>query len=131
MMPRPLRLRPVWLSIGWLLVLFVVYMSLAPRIPSADITYFDKIGHFLAYFALMSWFGFVYLRGTHLWIGLSLVVFGIALECVQYWTGYRVFSPFDIVANVLGVTAGWLLAATRFAQLLAAMENLLGVQERT
>ncbi len=127
--PRPLKWRPLWLVIGWLLVGLVVYLSLAPQLPQVDIRNFDKVGHFLAYFALMSWFAFIYARNAHLWIGVMLVIMGIALEIGQYLTGYRAFEIADIVVNTLGVMAGMLLARTRFAGLLILFERRLDAPE--
>jgi VanZ family protein len=123
--PRPLKWRPLWLAIGWLLVAVVVALSLTPKLPkvAAGIDHADKIGHFLAYFALMSWFGFIYRPSAHAWIALLLVLLGVALEIVQYFTAYRWFSFADMVANALGVMAGFAFARTRFAGTLVLFER--------
>lgn len=123
--PRSLKWRPLWLAIGWLLVFVVAALSLAPNMPDVGVGFehIDKVGHAAAYFALMCWFGFIYLRGGHGWIALLLVLLGIALEVVQYFAAYRWFSFADMAANALGVTAGLLFARTRFAGTLVLFER--------
>ncbi|PIV89210.1 MAG: VanZ family protein [Hydrogenophilales bacterium CG17_big_fil_post_rev_8_21_14_2_50_63_12] len=97
----------VWLSLGWSLVLGVIYLSLTPNPPSTDAVYFgDKIGHFLAYATLMSWWS--QLDSRHCRIALLFVLMGLALEIAQSFTDYRQGDLFDMAANSLGVGMGWL-----------------------
>ncbi len=92
---------------GWLWAIAIVWLSLTSSPPDPGISYGDKVGHFLAYAALMFWFSVLYRRGGTraaygaLWIGL-----GVALEFAQGATGYRTFDPADMAANTLGVLAG-------------------------
>lgn len=106
--PRPLRRRPLWLAGGWVLVAAVVAVSLWPRLPEIEVGFdhVDKIGHALAYAALMAYFGFIYQRRSHAGIFILLVLLGIALECAQWATGKRTFDPIDMGADVLGLVAG-------------------------
>jgi uncharacterized membrane protein len=124
---RPLRWRPLWLGIGWALVAAVIFISLTPRMPriDADIMHLDKLGHFTAYFVVMSWFGFIYLRNAHLWIAGLLIAMGLGLEIAQHLSGYRAFEWADMAANASGVLAGLLLARSRFAGLLTLFERRL------
>lgn len=101
--PRPLSWRPLWLTIGWAIVVAVIALSLWPRLPRVDVDQFDKIGHFTAYFVMMGWFGFLYLRESHKWIALALVALGVTLEVAQYFSGYRAFELMDIGVNTIGV----------------------------
>ena len=57
-----LKLRLLWLSIGYMLVALVVYLSLTSHPVEVDIEidYLDKIFHTLAYFSLMFWFTQIY-----------------------------------------------------------------------
>ena len=41
---------------------------------------------------------------------LGFVAMGITLEFVQRWLGYRTFEVADMVANTVGVAAGWSIA---------------------
>src|SRR5258708_17000173 len=58
--PVALRVRRFWLLLGWMLVLFVVYLSLTPEPVQVPMEEGDKFGHVFAYAALMSWFANLY-----------------------------------------------------------------------
>lgn len=124
---RPLRWRLPWLIIGWMLVGGVVWVSLTPRLPVPDVplAFLDKAGHFTAYFILMAWYAFLYLRPAHRWIAVALVLLGVALEGAQHISGYRMFEVGDIIADSVGVAFGFLLARTRFERLLQWVEGRL------
>ena len=111
-MPVLLARRKVWLSLGWCLVLAVVYLSLTPKPPSTDmIDGGDKIGHFLAYATLMGWWSQLDTRHGHL--ALRFVLLGLALEIAQSLSGYREGDVFDMAANTVGVGLGWLFGWLR------------------
>lgn len=122
---RQLRWRVLWLVIGWALVGTVVWFSLTPRLPPFGLSFevMDKVVHFIAYFTLMIWFAFLYLRTAHIWIAAALLALGVALEGAQHVSGYRLFEVADIVADAAGVLAGFLLARTPFARLLQFVER--------
>ena len=121
---RELRYIKLWLTIGFLLVGMVCFFTLTPSPPDmGDFPESDKIGHLVAYSAIMLWFGFIYLRGKqYLRVGLAFIVMGIALELIQGMLGYRNFSYLDMGANVCGVMIGWFLARTRLAEALVRFE---------
>ena len=106
-MPVALVRRTLWLSLGWGLVLAVVYLSLTPKPPAIDIVSFgDKIGHFLAYAVLMGWWS--QLDSRHCRLALAFLLMGLALEVAQSFTDYRQGDVFDMAANSAGVGMGWL-----------------------
>lgn len=123
LMRQELHWFKVWLTIGWFMVALVIYLSLTPRPIEIDVTQGDKVGHVIAYLALMLWFAQLYGRGRHLRWGLGFVVLGIALEYVQGWTGYRSFDYFDMAADALGVFIGWCLGGTTMSRLLIGLER--------
>lgn len=102
----PLARRNTWLVLGWGLVLAVVYLSLTPKPPSPDVTQIDKVGHFLAYAALMGWWS--QLDPRHCRLALMFVLMGLALEIAQSFTGTRDADVFDMAANCCGTAVGWL-----------------------
>jgi VanZ family protein len=125
--PQPLRRFKLWLTLGWLLVVAVIYLSLTPHPIEIDIEQGDKLGHILAYLTLMIWFAQLYRRAMHVWWGLGFVALGVALEYVQGWTGYRDFDYFDMAADGIGVAAGWLLGGTPLARTLSGLEEYMKV----
>jgi len=122
---KELRFIKLWLTIGFLLVGLVCFLTLTPSPPDrGDFPESDKIGHFVAYSAMMLWFGFIYLRGKrYIRVGLAFIVMGIVLELIQGMLDYRSFSTLDMGANACGVMIGWLLARTRLADALVYVEE--------
>lgn len=121
---QALRFRRLWLVAGWMLVLLVIYLSLAPTPPPLTKNQGDKLEHMLAYATLMSWFVNLYAE-THprMRIAAGLVVLGVGLEFVQRWSGYRTFEVADMAADAVGVAAGWLSAPPRLPNYLRAIEK--------
>jgi VanZ family protein len=124
---RDLHRFNLWSAIGWMLIATVIYLSLTPHPIEIDIEQGDKLGHALAYFAMMMWFAQLYQRRSHAWWGLGFIALGIALEYLQGWSGYRDFEYLDMVADASGVTAGWLLGGTTAAHWLSRLERRIQV----
>lgn len=124
---RNLAYQPLWLAIGFALIAAVVALSLWPDapMPRMGVSWSDKIGHFSAYFVIMTWFGLTYRRPAHLAIALRLFALGVLIEALQWLTESRYVEANDALANTAGIAAGWLLAATRFAHLLEWGERFL------
>lgn len=122
---KELRFIRLWLTMGFLLVGVVCFLTLTPSPPDmGDFPESDKIGHFIAYSAMMLWFGFIYLRGRrYMRLGLAFILMGIVLELIQGVLDYRSFSTLDMGANACGVMIGWLLARTRLADALVYVEG--------
>jgi VanZ family protein len=89
------------------MVAAIVWLSLTPSPPQVDFEQSDKVGHILAYGALMFWFGQLYAGRTRFGYALGFVGMGIALEFVQGGLGYRSFELVDMAADALGVLLGW------------------------
>ncbi len=101
----------VWFASGLGLVALVVYLSLADiYLPVITSTFGDKINHFIAYGALMGWFGQLYQTiRKRLIIAIILLFLGVVLEFAQGATGYRYLDWVDAVANSFGVLIGLLV----------------------
>lgn len=117
---RHLRL---WQTLGGLLCLLVVYLSLTPTPPDLGVAQGDKLGHLAAYASMMWWFSQLHPRfRSRLAWAAAFVGLGIGLEFVQRATGYRSFELADMAADTLGVLLGWLAAPPRLPNLLAWLD---------
>jgi glycopeptide antibiotics resistance protein len=89
----------------------IVWLSLTPSPPKVDFEASDKVGHVLAYAALMFWFSQIHfstsLRLIHAAIFLLM---GVGLEVLQGMSGLRSYELLDMLANAAGVILGWLAA---------------------
>lgn len=125
---RSFRFSLFWLLIGWVGVGLMVYLSLTSTPIRTTLAYGDKLGHFLAYTLLMSWF--VQLFQRRMWLLLHavlLIAMGATLEFIQESHG-RHFEYADMVANTLGVLFGGLTALTPWRDVLMRLEHrLLGL----
>ncbi len=127
------RLRKLWLSISWLLVALVIYLSLVSGPLPIHAIASDKsthwliygIAHILAYGTLMLWFLQLCPVSRRPIIALGLVALGILLELLQGLTPDRSPGYLDIVANMAGVMLGWLLGKTRLSRALEAVDKTL------
>jgi VanZ family protein len=123
---RPLKLRKLWLSIGWLLLAAIVYVSLTPAPPDPKFEINDKVLHFAMYFVLVGWFAQIFPLGRRLvaYAGLFFAL-GVALEWAQGLGGERTTSILDALANGAGIGAGLILTLTPVASALGSFERLL------
>ncbi len=121
-----LRYHILWLSVGVALIGLVVFMSLWPSPPQTTVKFSDKIGHLLAYFTLMAWFGQIYRtpRARLLWL-VGLCAVGLALELIQGTMPTRSADVADALANAVGAFAGWLLTMGAGGRIIAAAERRL------
>lgn len=127
----PLEHRRLWLALGWVLVLYVIYLSLTSAPVEIPLAEGDKLGHILAYGTLMIWFSSIFEK----WIprtgfAIGLAAMGMALEFIQGWTGFRTFDIADMAANGCGVIAGWVIAPPRTPNFLRRIERLGVLRKR-
>ena len=104
--------RFIWLLTGYALVALVIYLSLTshPVDMGMDFSDEDKLYHFIAYFTLMAWFAYPYHERKHRYkIALAFVLLGILLEYLQGFSAARYFEYGDMLANLLGVAAGFVV----------------------
>ena len=100
----------LWYGIGWFGLAFLFYLSLSPRPPEIPIAQGDKLGHALAYAALMFWWAQLLVSSrARLWLAAGLIVLGVAIEYLQGWSGWRAFDVMDMLADAVGVAFGWIL----------------------
>jgi VanZ family protein len=123
-----LKLRFLWLAIGYALVCLVVFLSLTsnPVDMGMGFPYQDKLSHMLAYFTLMAWFGQIYHhRFQRNMIALIFVIMGFTLEYLQSFDPNRMSETGDLVANVTGVALGFSLALSNAKNALVKIENII------
>jgi len=127
---KHLQYRKVWLSIGWALILAVVYSTLIPSPPDLmdNISFGDKIGHFVSYAVLMLWFCQLYLGIRHrLLLSLAFILMGITLEFLQGIGGIRMYEVADMIANSMGVIIGAILTYIGLGNVLYNIEKKMSV----
>jgi VanZ family protein len=119
---RKLRLHWLWLTLGLLYVLYILYVSLMPSPPT--LVKSDKAAHFLGYLVLMGWFSQIY-SGVKVRILLALlfILLGVCIEFLQGLGGVRMFEFADMVANGFGVLVAWVLSYTPMQRGLAWFER--------
>ena len=99
------------LVLGWGWAAAIVWLSLTPSPPRVDFAASDKLGHLLAYGLLMFWFCQVYAsRKIRIVHAIAFLAMGIGLEVLQGMSGLREYDVLDMLANAIGVAAGWLAA---------------------
>ncbi|MGI9291459.1 MAG: VanZ family protein [Gammaproteobacteria bacterium] len=107
-----LEYRPFWLVSGYLLLIVILVLSLIPLGPVGDIMMWtDKFLHAGCFLFLMIWFCGLFPRSSHLRISVLLMVYGGLIELLQYLTGFRSFELADMVADVVGILFGAMLAS--------------------
>jgi len=104
----PLAHARAWLAASLLLVGGVIYASLATfDLPPAPVAWFDKVEHGLVYAFLAVWFTGLVARRHYTWVVLGLAALGLALEFLQHaMQRGRTGDPWDMVANMIGITIG-------------------------
>jgi VanZ family protein len=110
----PLAHARAWLAGSVLLVAAVIVASLLPGDTGPDVGNLDKLGHFLAYAVLATWFGGVFARSWYWGVAIGLALLGLGLEVLQEFVARnRTGDANDVAANLAGVGAGLALALWR------------------
>ena len=107
-----LRLHWLWLGLGWLQVAVVIALGLAPssELPTSTFQLNDKLVHFIQYFVLMLWFAGMTPVSRYWRIAVALALLGGAIEVLQGFTETRSTEVGDMLANLSGIAAAWLVA---------------------
>ncbi len=128
-----LRLAPWWRLAGWGLIVLAVYLSLGPTSAVEKtwvfpIPYHDKLGHFMAYCALMVWFAGVHRREHDLLVAQYLFLLGLLMELTQGSLAHRSADFGDLLANTAGIVTGLLLSRAGIGRWAHWVERRLGLQ---
>lgn len=108
----PLTHAPAWITASVLLIVAVLYLSLAPIAQPPLPTNFDKVEHAFAYAGLAVWFTGLAAPRRYGLVALALAALGLTIEVLQAAMPFgRQGDPWDMVANVTGIVVGIVLAA--------------------
>jgi len=122
-----LRLAPLWWSVGVVLVLGVIFGSLAPTTAGPTIAG-DKLAHFAGYGVLSFWFAGILERRRYPVLAALMLALGVLIEIAQYAMGLgRAGDWRDVVANSLGIAAALALAYAGLGAWLLRVERRLGL----
>lgn len=107
----PLRYPWAWLIGGLVVMAIILGLALAPmgRV-TASLMFSDKFMHAMAFAALMVWFCGVFRLPFTPLVALGLLAFGGAIELFQGMLPYRAAEVGDLLADGVGIAAGWVLA---------------------
>ena len=95
--------------VGWFLALIVVFWQTLTPVPlECSANFNDKVGHFLVFMILTVWglLAWYSSQPRHRQIVAFLILFGIVIECAQYFVPTRFFSLPDWGADIVGVIFG-------------------------
>lgn len=110
-------------------MLVIVVGSLVPQGGAAVFGGSDKLGHFVAYFALALLGAGMVAPATVPWIMARALILGLALEAAQaLLTESRTADWADALANATGVLVAWLLVRRRAGWAMAAEAWLAGLR---
>lgn len=124
MAKHPLRWRPRWLALGWLMAGGVVWLSLMPSPPRPiAFAFSDKLEHAAGFAWLALWF--LQIVPRRLAVGASLLLLGVAIEVAQSHTATRMFEVADIAADGAGILLGAWLVRGRLGRMLSGIEHWL------
>jgi VanZ family protein len=98
------HLAKLWWSMGWAMVLFILYATLAPSRDVPDLHIWDKLEHATAFFGMTFWFGGL-VRRRRLWVlAVVMSTFGAAIEVAQGTMGLgRDMDIHDWIADSIGI----------------------------
>lgn len=121
--------RPLWWTLGVLLLALIAALSLLPlRGPDLGVPVSDKFNHALAYTVLMLYFG--QLARRRLAVVAGLLAYGVAIEALQSLLPPRSAEFADLVANCVGMGLGALLLRGAPGRSLAAIEARFDARAR-
>jgi VanZ family protein len=126
-----LTFRPLWLLLGWALVLAIIYESLTPAPVDLPVEQGDKVLHASAYLVLMSWFSNIYEGARDRVIcAAGCIALGVGLEFAQLMTVTRTFDVLDMAAGAAGVLIALILAPPRLPNYLHLVERIVAARPR-
>ena len=104
----------------------IVWLSVTPNPPDPGFEQGDKLEHVLAYGTLMFWFCQIYSAArARVVLAIGFIAMGVGLEFVQGALVYRTYDEYDMLANAIGVLAGWAAARACGPNVFERIERLI------
>lgn len=99
-----------WMAAFWLAWCAASTVMLLPAQHLPQVNIWDKAEHAGTFLALMALAWLAYRKNLAAWqLAVSLIGYGIAIECIQFFIPSRSFSMLDVCANTVGVLPVWWL----------------------
>jgi VanZ family protein len=111
-----LRYAGAWRLLSWATLLLVLTATVVPSNwlwfddPSMGFDFGDKWLHGITFAGLTLWFCGQYRRSSYWRVALGLLAFGLLIEIVQRNIAYRSAEMLDLVADLVGIAVGLILA---------------------
>ena len=93
----------------WVATLSVLVLSLLPTSTPLPSTGWDKSNHVLG-FAILAALGSLGYRRQGLKVSVGLLAFGVLIEVLQAFSGYRFAEWGDLLSDMIGIALGILTA---------------------
>lgn len=93
----------------WVATLSVLVLSLLPTSTPLPSTGWDKSNHVLG-FAILAALGSLGYRRQELKVSVGLLAFGVLIEVLQAFSGYRFAEWGDLLSDMIGIALGILTA---------------------
>ncbi len=129
-MKKLLQQKKLFKILFWLWGLTIFVLSSLPNIPTQQINIWDEPFRldYLEHFGVFAILGSIFIvwkldfNGSfqfrkYLWVLLGLIVFACADEIHQIWIPGRTFNPLDLIYNVAGLLASYILAPAFLKQI--------------
>lgn len=127
-MPPQLEFPRLWWCIGWGLVLFILYSTLAPPLDVPNLHLWDKLEHAGAFFGLTLWFGGLIRRSRYALLASWMVLLGACIELAQGYMGWgRDMDIHDVYADAIGVAVAFILLVAGLSRWAVCAERILGL----
>jgi VanZ family protein len=127
-LPPHLQCPRLWWAVGWALLAFILYSTLAPSQDVPNLHLWDKLEHAGAFFGLTMWFGGLIRRSRYAMLAFWMLLLGGAIELAQGYMGWgRDMDIHDFYADGLGIAVAFILLGAGLSQWAVLAERLLGL----
>lgn len=132
--PKPGALAPhlefpqFWWIVGWALVLFILYSTLAPSQYVPDLHVWDKLEHAGAFFGLTMWFGGLIRPRRYPLLTVCMLLLGGGIEIAQGIMNWgRDMDIHDFIADAVGIAIALALLGMGLGKWAVYAERILGL----